>query len=289
MRILILGSKGQIGDHLNIFLKNKKHQVYGLDILNSSSEDLRKDNNKKLIFLIKKVDFVFFLAFDVGGSLYLKNYQDSYNFKMNNILIMKNVFVQLFKTKKKFIFASSQMSNMNYSSYGTLKKIGENLTESIGGITVRFWNIFGIERDLKKTHVITDFILKGIKSNKVLMRTNGMEERDFMYADDCCAALELIMKKYSFFKNKKTIDLNTGKFTKIKKVASIISSLFLEQGRVVQFIPSNKKDDLQLNKKNKSNKFLLKYFKPKFSLQQGIKKVFNYYISKKNFFIKNFR
>ena len=41
MRILILGSKGQIGDHLNIFLKNKKHQVYGLDILNSSSEDLR--------------------------------------------------------------------------------------------------------------------------------------------------------------------------------------------------------------------------------------------------------
>jgi len=289
MRILILGSKGQIGDHLNIFLKNKKHQVYGLDILNSSSEDLRKDNNKKLIFLIKKVDFVFFLAFDVGGSLYLKNYQDSYNFKMNNILIMKNVFVQLFKTKKKFIFASSQMSNMNYSSYGTLKKIGENLTESIGGITVRFWNIFGIERDLKKTHVITDFILKGIKSNKVLMRTNGMEERDFMYADDCCAALELIMKKYSFFKNKKTIDLNTGKFTKIKKVASIISSLFLEQGRVVQFIPSNKKDDLQLNKKNKSNKFLLKYFKSKFSLQQGIKKVFNYYISKKKFFIKNSR
>ena len=114
MRILILGSKGQIGDHLNIFLKNKKYQVYGLDILNSSSEDLRKDNNKKLNFLIKKADFVFFLAFDVGGSLYLKNYQDSYNFMMNNILIMKNVFMQLFKKKKKFIFASSQMYNMIY-------------------------------------------------------------------------------------------------------------------------------------------------------------------------------
>ncbi len=54
------------------------------------------------------------------------------------------------------------MSNMNYSSYGVLKKIGENLTESIGGITVRFWNIFGIERDPNKTHVITDFIIKGM-------------------------------------------------------------------------------------------------------------------------------
>lgn len=277
MKILILGSKGQIGDHLYCVLKDKKYTIFGFDILNSSSEDLRKANNIKLNYLIKKVDFVFFLAFDVGGSAYLKSYQNSYDFLMNNILIMKNVFTQLHKSKRRFIFASSQMSNMNYSSYGVLKKIGENLTESIGGITVRFWNIFGIERDPKKTHVITDFILKGMKNNKVVMRTNGLEERDFMYAEDCCEALQLIMEKYRIFKDKKFIDLNTGKFTKIKNVANIISSLFLEQGRVVRFIPSTNKDNLQFNKKNKPEKFLFKYWKPKFSLEDGIKKVFKYY------------
>jgi nucleoside-diphosphate-sugar epimerase len=277
MKILILGSEGQIGDHLHSFLNNNKYKVFGLDILNSSSEDLRNENNKKLKSLIKKVDFVFFLAFDVGGSIYLKSYQNSYDFLMNNIAIMKNVFTQLHKSRKKFIFASSQMSNMSYSSYGVLKKIGENLTESIGGITVRFWNIFGIERDLKKTHVITDFILKGIKNNKVIMRTNGQEERDFMYAEDCCEALEMVMKKYSIFQDRRFLDLNTGKFTKIIDVAKIISSLFLEQGKVVRFIPSANKDNLQFNKKNKSEKFLSKYWEPKFTLEQGIKKVFRYY------------
>ena len=93
MKSLILGSKGQIGDHLFQYLKKRNYQVFGLDIVNSKSEDLR-NNNVRFNNLIKKVDFVFFLAFDVGGSVYLKNYQNSYDFLMNNTAIMKNVFEQ---------------------------------------------------------------------------------------------------------------------------------------------------------------------------------------------------
>ena len=52
------------------------------------------------------------------------------------------------------------MSNMSFSSYGILKKIGENLTSSLGGLNVRFWNVYGYETDFEKSHVITDFILK---------------------------------------------------------------------------------------------------------------------------------
>jgi nucleoside-diphosphate-sugar epimerase len=277
MKILILGSKGQIGEHLFQYLKKRNYQVFGLDIVNSKSEDLR-NNNVRFNNLIKKVDFVFFLAFDVGGSVYLKNYQNSYDFLMNNTAIMKNVFEQLKKNKKKFIFASSQMSNMSYSSYGVLKKIGENFTSSLNGITVKFWNVFGIENDPAKTHVITDFILKGRNTNHVKMLTNGLEERDFMYAEDCCAALEFIMKKYRDFMFKKHIDLNTGKSTKIRKVANIISELFLREGKIVKFIPAENKDGVQMNKKNKADRFLFKYWKPKFSLKQGITQVFNHYI-----------
>jgi hypothetical protein len=35
------------------------------------------------------------------------------------------------KYKKKFIFASSQMSNMDFSPYGTLKRLGESITKSL--------------------------------------------------------------------------------------------------------------------------------------------------------------
>jgi nucleoside-diphosphate-sugar epimerase len=277
MKILILGSKGQIGDHLFKYLKKRNYRVFGFDIVNSKFEDLRNSNNIRFNNLIKKVDFVFFLAFDVGGSVYLKNYQNSYDFLINNTAIMKNVFEQLKKNKKKFIFASSQMSNMSYSSYGVLKKIGENFTSSLTGITVKFWNVFGIENDPEKTHVITDFILKGKNNNIVKMLTNGLEQRDFMYAEDCCSALEFIMKKYSEFRSKKYIDLNTGTSTKIREVANIISKLFLKEGRKVKFIPAKNKDGVQMNKKNKADRFLFKYWQPKFSLKQGITQVFNHY------------
>jgi nucleoside-diphosphate-sugar epimerase len=191
---------------------------------------LRIYKNNKLKSLIKKSNFIFFLAFDVGGSKYLKNYQYSYKFLLNNLSIIKNTFEELAISKKKFIFASSQMSNMNYSPYGILKKIGEDVTSSLNCISVKFWNVYGIENDPKKNHVVTDFILKGLKSCVVKMETNGKEQRDFLYADDCCEALEIIMNNFNKFKNKKIIDLHSGKFISIRILANTISKIFLTSG-----------------------------------------------------------
>ena len=47
---------------------------------------------------------------------------------------------------KNLCIASSQMSNMSYS-HGTLKRVGELYTESLGGLVVKFWNVYGIEKD----------------------------------------------------------------------------------------------------------------------------------------------
>ena len=280
-KILILGSRGQIGSHLLKFLKKKNYKVYGFDIENNKSEDLRINNNRKFISYIKDTDFVFFLAFDVGGSVYLKKYQNSYNFLMNNISIMKNTFELLHKEKKKFIFATSQMSNMIYSSYGVLKRIGEDMTKSLGGISVRFWNVYGIEENLEKSHVITDFITKALNKKKIFMLTNGNEERDFLYADDCCRGLEILMKKHNTFKNKRIIDLPYGEYTKIIRVAEIIKNLFKKKGIDIKVIRGKKNDQLQKNKKNIPNTYLKKYWKPKFSLEQGIEEVLNFYFKKK--------
>jgi nucleoside-diphosphate-sugar epimerase len=279
-KILILGSRGQIGSHLLNFLKKKNYKVYEFDLVNTKLEDLRINNNQKLLSYIKKADFVFFLAFDVGGSVYLKKYQNSYSFLMNNISIMKNTFELLYKEKKKFIFATSQMSNMIYSSYGVLKRIGEDITKSLGGTSVRFWNVYGIEEDMEKSHVITDFIIKALNKKNILMLTNGAEERDFLYADDCCHGLEIVMKKYDIFKNKNIIDLSYGKYTKIINVAVIIKNLFKKKGIDIKVTKGKKNDQLQKNKKNTPNTYLKKYWKPIFSLEQGIEEVFNFYFKK---------
>lgn len=279
-KILILGSGGQIGSHLSIYLE-KKYKVLKFDLATNNSEDLRIDNNVKFISLVKQSDFIFFLAFDVGGSRYLKKYQNSYNFLMNNVSIMKNTFQVIKRFKKRFIFASSQMSNMSFSTYGVLKKIGEDITKSLGAISVRFWNVYGIEKNLEKSHVITDFILKAIKNKKINMLTNGNEKRDFLYADDCCHGLLIIMKKYKDLKRQEIIDLNYGVYTKIINVAKIVKNIFKEQSVDIKIIKGRQIDEVQKNKINKSNNLLIKYWKPRISLKNGIQKIFNYHFFNK--------
>ncbi len=278
-KILILGSEGQVGLHLKSYLKSKNYDVMGFDIVEKNNQDLRKFNNKLLISKIKKSDFIYFLAFDVGGSRYLKKYQNTFEFLSNNIRIMENTFTMVKKFKKPFLFASSQMSNMTYSNYGILKNLGEKYSQILDGLVVKFWNVYGIEHDLNKSHVITDFILKGIKKKKINMLTDGQEVRDFLYAEDCCIGLEKIMLKYKEIKRlKKSIDLTSTKYVKIIYVANIIKKLLLKKNIKIKIIPSKLKDSVQLNKKNKADRYLFKFWKPKFSLEEGISKIIDNYI-----------
>ena len=284
-KVLILGSEGQVGAHLKDYLKNKNYSVLEFDIAKSKFQDLRKFRNKKLANLIRQSSFIYFLAFDVGGSRYLNKYQNTFGFVSNNILLMQNTFELIRKYKKKFIFASSQMSNMNHSNYGVLKSVGEKYTKILGGITVKFWNVYGIEKDLTKSHVITDFIIKALTKKKISMLTNGNEEREFLYAEDCCRGLEIIMKKFdSIIKQKNYIDLTTFKSTKIINIAKIIKTLLKKMNLEISIVPSKNKDIVQMNKKNKADKYFLKFWKPKNSIQEGIEEVLKYYITqyKKN-------
>ena len=52
----------------------------------------------------------------------------------------------------------------------------------------------------------------------------------------------------------------------------------------VSIVPSKNKDIVQKNKKNKADKYFLKFWKPKNSIQEGIEEVLKYYITqyKKN-------
>ncbi len=278
-KILILGSKGQIGSHLVDFLKKKKNfKIIEFDLVQGNKFDIRNFNNNNLEKCIKKSDFVFFLAFDVGGSRYLKKYQSTYDFLMNNLLILSNAFRLLKKHRKKFIFASSQMSNMDFSPYGTLKRLGEEVTKSLNAIYVKFWNVYGIERDIKKSHVVTDFVLKALKNKHINMLTSGRESREFLYADDCSEGLYIIMRKFNFFsKKKKELHLTTGKRIKIIDIAKTIRKILLKKKIRISISSSKKKDDLQNNRNNIPNKFFLKFWKPKYSIEEGIEKIIYYY------------
>ena len=275
MKVTILGSSGQIGAYLTEYLRKKNYDVTEFDIVKNRYHDLTQIPNYKLRNAIADADFVYFLAFDVGGSHYLKKYQHTFGFIDNNTRMMANVFGYLQEFNKPFVFASSQMSNMNYSPYGVMKKVGELYTKSLGGLIVHFWNVYGIEKDMEKAHVITDFIKKGFETGVIDMMTDGTEERQFLYAEDCCKALKIIMKKYNQFKSEDPLHITSFHYSSILEVADIIKDLFDEESmNHVEIMPSDSKDSVQLDKKNKADTYILDWWQPKTTLKTGIKKVF---------------
>ena len=274
MKISVLGSSGQIGAYLTDYLSKKGHLVREFDVVNDVHEDMTHIPNPFLRNIIMDSDFVFFLAFDVGGSHYLKKYQHTFKFINNNARLMANAFGYLSDYKKPFVFASSQMSNMSYSPYGVMKRVGELYTKSLNGLIVKFWNVYGIEKDMEKAHVITDFIRKGFETGVIDMMTDGTEAREFLYAEDCCEALESVMENYDRLTSDDELHITTGNYTTILEIAQNIQKLFSNIGKEVVIKPAQSKDEVQKDVRNKPDLFIRKFWQPKTSVEDGISKIF---------------
>ena len=274
MRVTVLGSSGQIGAYLTEYLRKKGHEVTEFDKNFDKKHDMTVIPNIKLHGAIHQSDFVFFLAFDVGGSHYLKKYQHTFGFLDNNARMMVNAFEYIQKYKKPFVFASSQMSNMSYSPYGVMKRVGELYTKSLGGLIVKFWNVYGIEKDMEKAHVITDFIRKGFETGKIDMMTDGTEEREFLYAEDCCEALETVMQEYDSFTSDDELHITSGVSTSILEIARTIQLYFGGEEKEVEIIPASSKDEVQKDARNVPDPYIKKWWQPKTTIILGIGKVF---------------
>lgn len=147
------------------------------------------------------------------------------------------------------------------SIYGTLKHVGEQYTSQLNGLSVRFWNVYGCEPHSERSHVITDMIHKYKTQGFIDLMTTGEEERQFLHTDDCAACMVKVMENYDeILTTNKHVDITSFEWSKIKNVATFIC----EDVRVT---------DIKItthDRKNEPNTFILKYWKPKISLQEGI-------------------
>src|ERR1700712_3564434 len=111
---LVLGGAGAIGSHLCKHLVEAGEEVINLDI--KAGFDLRSDNMDQFA----NVDYVWFLAWDVGGAKYLTNKENYLALIRNNTRICDNVFGFLEKYNKPFLFTSSQLAERD-NVYGITK------------------------------------------------------------------------------------------------------------------------------------------------------------------------
>ena len=264
-RVLVLGSSGQIGTGLVESLKLLGYEVFELDVVVDETHDLRLKNSI-LEQIIPNIDFVYFLAFDIGGSKYLEFYQNTFEFIQNNIEIMGNTFETLNRYNSKFVFASSQMAEMYYSTYGLLKLIGEKYCNSMKQARiVRFWNVYGVEKVEAKFHVITDFIKMAQADGVIKMRTDGEESRDFLHISDCSRALIHIMENFDEIQKDTTLHIASFKNTKIIDIARIIANKFN-----AEIVKGEKRDLIQNNAMKEPNKTILEFWSPEIEIENGI-------------------
>ena len=271
MKYLILGSSGQIGTALTQWCDNNEIAYEGFDIARAHEEDLRIEQNPRLLEALSNTDFVMFLAYDVGGSRYLSGKQNQLEFISNNARLMEYTFQAIHDSGKPFIFISSQMANLSFSPYGALKVVGEHYTRALGGIIVKLWNVYGVETDMEKSHVITDFIHKAKDTRCIDMITDGTESRQFLHAEDCSRCLLTLAEQYESIPRDQELHIASGSWNTILEVAELVASLF--PGTTIQ--PAEAKDEVQQDARIDPDPFIQKYWTPTIQLEAGIHRVAN--------------
>lgn len=181
MRELVLGGEGLIGTTLVHALSSRGHQVTSLDL--KSGCDVRHVDQQPFV----DADRVWFLAWDTGGAKYIEAIDQQHEQYKHNSELCLRVFEMLSRTRKPFLFISSQLAGLP-NAYGTTKALGANWTRQLGGKVARLWNVYGWEEPTVRSHVVTDLVLSGLKG-RVSCMTDGEEQRRFLYKTDAVEAL----------------------------------------------------------------------------------------------------
>lgn len=217
MKILIIGSKGFIGSHCEVYFRDK-HQIYSCDVV----VDYEAERYFQIDATNASYEAVFEAAsYDVcincSGAA---NVQDSItnpqrDFQLNT----NNVFKQLDALRKynphcKYINLSSAAvyGNPKYlpideqhpinpiSPYGVHKKIAEQICNEfyhqykVATVSLRIFSAYG--PGLKK-QLFWDLYKKSSLANVLLFGT-GQESRDFIYISDVVKAIDMIIHHHEF-------------------------------------------------------------------------------------------
>lgn len=252
MRELILGGEGLIGSELARTLKAKGHHVLSLDL--KSGSDLRRPLDLKLF---AECDRIWFLAWDTGGAKFLEAADRQHDQYKNNCELSLRVFDALARTKKPFLFTTSQLAGLP-NAYGTTKLMAWHWALNLGGRVARLWNVYGWERPDTRSHVITDLVLSGLRG-RVRCMTNGEEKRLFLYKSDCVAALLTL-----FDSGLQTAEIAGPEWLQIREVAEEIG----RQLKVEVELGEVKGSEAPVDPVE-----LLPHWRPTVSLVEGIRRV----------------
>ncbi|MEX0921063.1 MAG: GDP-L-fucose synthase, partial [Candidatus Pacearchaeota archaeon] len=251
----------------------------------------------------EKPEYVFLAAAKVGG---IKANNDfPADFIYDNIMIQTNIIHSAYKNKvKKLLFLGSsciypkhseQPMKEEYLLSGKLEPTNEpyaiakitgikmcqayNRQHNTHFISAMPTNLYGPNDnfDLNTSHVLPALIRKfhDAKTNnqeEVVMWGTGKPKREFLHVNDLADACLFLMENYD---ENEIINIGSGEEVSIKELAELIRKIVGFEGKITN---DTTKPDGTPRKLLDTTKLTNLGWKPKISLEEGIKETYEYYI-----------
>lgn len=298
-KILITGSTGMVGSAV---LRQLSEQSYSLLTPNRAELDLRKQQAVSDYFNTHKPDYVFHLAAIVGG-IHANNTYPA-KFIYDNTQMHSNVIhaAHQFHVKKLLFpgsactypkLAAQPISTASFLdgkieptniAYAAAKINGIIMCQSyarehqFSAIVPMPTNAYGVNDNFnpEASHVIPALMkrfheakINGAK--EVVLWGSGQPLREFIYVDDLADALIFLMKHYH---SPEIINLGTMQEISIAELAREIANVVGFRGKIE--LDKSKPDGAPRKCLDSSELFNLGW-KPKVSLQQGLKKMYDWH------------
>ena len=313
LKILITGAAGFIGYHLSRSLLEDGIMVFGVDSLNNYYDEKLKEQRLKRLkgfknFTFKKIDLidekklnnvflnfnpsiVIHLAAQAGVRYSIENpraYLDSNLIGFHNVIeqcrrckINKLIYASsssIYGLNEKIPFSVNDKTDYPVSLYGATKKSNELVAHAyshlygVKTIGLRFFTVYGPWG--RPDMAYFSFTKKIIEGRKIEVFNHGNMQRDFTYIDDIVDGIRnTIDKDFNFeifnLGNSKSEDLMTM-IRIIEKELNINAKIVfkdMQAGDVFKTYADIKKSSKMLE------------FKPKVSLQVGLKRTIDWYKS----------
>jgi len=304
MKVLITGGTGFLGKTLSYYLYNLGYEVISLG---SENWDLRNQSRCNTLISQSSPDVIVHAAGSVGGIG--ANQENPGKFMYENLIMGANMIEASRQHKiEKFVllgtvcaypkhtpvpFTEDELWNgypeETNAPYGIAKKALMKLLETyeeqyqMNSACLIPVNMYGPHDhfNLTSSHVIPALILKfynAMKNNKqeVTLWGTGSVSREFLYAQDCCEAIELAMVQDV---GSEPINIGTGKEITIAELASEIAE---QMGFTGDILYDSSRPDGQprrcLDTKRAKERL---GFEAKTDLQTGLKQTIEWFLGEK--------
>lgn len=313
-KIFIAGHSGLVGTAITKALLSKGYK--NLLLKTRSELDLIDTAKVEAFFQREKPEYVFLAAAKVGGIAANNTYRADFIYQ--NLTIENNIIHSAYKNRvKKLLFLGSsciypknspQPIKEEYLLTDTLEYTNEpyaiakiaglkmceafNLQYGCNFISVMPTNLYGENDnfDLNTSHVLPALIRKFYEaklnqSDSVVVWGSGKPRREFLHSSDMAEACIYIMENIDFDKlsngneiRNTHINIGYGSDISIAELASLIKNIVGFNGEIIY---DNSKPDGTYQKLLDTSKLNTLGWKPKIKLEEGIKKVFEWYVNEK--------